>query len=105
MHINSKSFYSITNVVLGTSFSLDAADPKGGSRSGLVDITPSGLSSGQTWQLLNPNQPDKGPYYLSSSIAGPHKKLDVGMSDKTTCVPYVKKSHNSTRPDLGRYCT
>jgi len=90
MHINSNIFYRITNVALGTSFSLDVANSEGGgTSSGLVDIAPSGLFSGQVWQFLNPSQPGKGPYYLSTSFLGPEKKLDVGVGNKAQYVPQL----------------
>jgi hypothetical protein len=90
MHINSNIFYRITNVALGKSLSLGVANTDGGTPSGLVDITPSGLFSGQVWQFLNPSQPGKGTYYLSSSFLGPQKKLDVSMSDEAVYIPYLK---------------
>jgi hypothetical protein len=99
MHINSNIFYRITNVALGTSFSLDVANPEAGTPSGLVDITPSGLFSGQVWQFLNPSQSGKGPYYLSSSFLGPQKKLDVDVGEKAQYIPFLRNlttAHDQT---------
>jgi hypothetical protein len=89
MSLDSNTFYRITNSVLGTSFSLDVANP-GGNPTGLVDITPSGLVSGQVWQFINPTQPNKGPYFLSSSFLGAGKKLDISIAANHTYIPFLK---------------
>lgn len=100
MHISSNTFYRITNVALGTSFSLDVASPDKGAPTGLVDVTPTALFAGQVWQLLSFSQPGKGPFYVSSSMLGAQKKLDISMGEEEdTWIPYLKNltmSHDQT---------
>ena len=107
MIIDSNTFYRITNSVLGSGFSLDVVNTDG-PPTGEVDITPSGLFSGQVWQFINPTEPDNGPYYLSSSFLGAEKKLDFSIGADHTYIPLLKnftattdqtwivKKHNDT---------
>ena len=90
MAIDSNTFYRIANSVLGTGFSLDVANPAGSPPTGLVDITPSGLFSGQVWQFINPTQPNSGPYFLSSSFLGAGRKLDISIGVNHTYIPFLK---------------
>lgn len=89
MSFDPNTFYRITNSVLGNAFSLDVANSDA-TPTGLVDITPSGLFSGQVWQFINPTQPNKGPYFLSSSFLGASKKLDISISANHTYIPFLK---------------
>jgi len=107
MNIDSNTFYRITNSVIGSAFSLDVANTDG-PPTGEVDITPSGLISGQVWQFINPTQPNNGPYFLSSSSLGAAKKLDISTGANHTYIPFLKnftaihdqtwivKTHNDT---------
>jgi hypothetical protein len=90
MAIDSNTFYRITNSVLGTGFSLDVVNPAGSPPTGLVDITPSGLFSGQVWQFINPTKPNPGLYFLSSSFLGAEKKLDISVGANQTYIPFLK---------------
>ena len=93
MHINPNIFYRITNVALGTSFSLDVENPKTvapGVTAAYVDIAASGAFNGQVWQFLNPSVASKGPYYMASSFLGAQKKLDISIGSNHSYIPMLK---------------
>jgi hypothetical protein len=83
-------FYRITNVAIGKSVSLDAANPSEGVPTGEIDINPSGPFTGQAWQVLSTTSIPAGTFLLSTKFLGARMKLDIAVNDFAVYVPFLK---------------
>jgi len=89
-------FYRITNLSLGSNFSIDVANTASEALIGTVDITPSGPFMGQIWQLLHlDGTGNSSAYLLSSFYLGAQKKLFLTVGEGAIYIPFLTNFTNS----------
>jgi hypothetical protein len=82
-------FYRLTNLALGGEFSLDVAVNAQDKPDGRLGMAPSGLYTGQIWQILeNPEKP--GHYWFACSYEGAKMKMDAVINDRGDYAPFLK---------------
>lgn len=81
-------YYRLTNLALGGEFSLDV-DASKEIPDGKMGMAPSGLYTGQIYQILE-NPDDPGHYWFASSWLGAKKKMDAVINDKGDYAPFLR---------------
>ncbi|KKY29605.1 putative carbohydrate-binding module family 13 protein [Diaporthe ampelina] len=81
-------YYRFTNLALGGEFSLDV-DASKDYPDGKLGMAPSGLYTGQIYQILE-NADDPGHYWFASSWLGAKKKMDAVINSKGDYAPFLR---------------
>lgn len=81
-------YYRLTNLALGGEFSLDV-DASKEVPDGKLGMAPSGLYTGQIYQILE-NADDPGHYWFASSWLGAKKKMDAVINDRGDYAPFLR---------------
>lgn len=81
-------YYRFTNLALGGEYSLDVDGSKA-YPDGKMGMAPSGLYSGQIYQILE-NSEDPGHYWFASSWLGAKEKMDAVINDRGDYAPFLR---------------